>query len=197
MKHIIAAAFIVGIFALSPSSTYACFCVVPDVLEAFEEASAVFVGTVTEIAEPRTSEETGSPSDRFFTIKFTVEKQWKGKYSPEIYVLADQGRLGCFSYPTIFKGEKYLVYGDPVYSHGGNMKGLVAINACNRTGLISEQLKRPAFGLDGLEFRDFLGRRYASEDLKELEEITNTAFKVRFNRSLFKPWGKLEVKAGW
>src|SRR5215208_4478500 len=101
MKQIIAAAFILGIFALSAPNTHACFCLVPDVPDSFAKASAVFVGVATDIIEPHASGAKSTLSERFFTIKFKVEKLWKGRFSPEISVLADQGRLGCFSFPTV------------------------------------------------------------------------------------------------
>jgi hypothetical protein len=167
----------VGILALSAPASYACYCLVPNVPEAFDKARDVFVGVVTEIIEPRSSDKKAPAAERFFTIKFRVERSFKGRLASEISVLADQGRSGCFSYPTILKGEKYLVYADQFGADGSAAKDLVTINACNRTGLVGEELKDRFFDSG-------LGERHRAGDLRELEEITNSDFNLRFKRPL-------------
>lgn len=191
MKYITAAAIIAGILALSGPAAYACSCVVPDVRDSYARASDVFIGEVADIIEPRSSDEKAPPVDRLFTIKFKVERSFKGRLSSEISVLADQGRLGCFSYRPVFRGERYLVYGDPF---GGRGDGLVMINACNRTGLFNEDLVRPAFEP---ELRDWYGRVYRTDDLRELEEIKGTGFRVQFGRPPVKSKGETGLKLGW
>ena len=143
MKQVIAMAFIIGVFTLSPPATLACFCLTPDVPEAFDRASAVFVGEVMEIIEPRTSDEKAPLPGRFFIIKFKVEKSWKGVAfaSREISVLSAQGRHGCFAYPPVSKGGRYLVYADPAYGDGDGGKGWSVITICNRTAPIRINLR--------------------------------------------------------
>ena len=68
------------------------------------------------------------------------------------------------------------------------------INACNRTGLINEQWQMLPYGY---EVRDWLGRNYRTEDIKELEEITNLTLKFEFNRSLSRPRQELQLKRWW
>src|SRR3954469_23277683 len=165
MRRIITAAFFLAIFGLSTLTASACWCFVPDVHKSFDKATDVFVGIVTEIKPPHSTSEKSSLSERLFTIKFKIEKSWKGSVSTEISVLADQGWLGCFSYHTVYVGEKYLVYADSFPSDEKDLKGFVTINLCNRTGLIGEQLTRSPYGY---ESSDWLGRPYRTEDLKEL-----------------------------
>jgi hypothetical protein len=182
MKHIIATAFITGMITLFASSTFACFCLIPDVPKAVERASAVFVGEVVDIAEPSTSDEHAPLPGKFFVIKFKVQKSWKGVTSSEVEILSAQGKYGCFAFPPVRKGEKYLVYADEAYHDGGSPKGWLIITTCNRTAPIPESGTRFDDRFSPLEFN----RKDASEDLKELEKIkiqalgfTSIAFLMR------------------
>lgn len=127
MKNVILAICITSLIALSAPTSSACFCAMPDVPKAYEQATAVFVGKVVEIVPPRTSDENRPLADRFYTLKFKVEKSWKGSFpSLEISVLSGQGD-GCLSYPVVKVGEKYLVYADPVLNDGVPVDGQPAI----------------------------------------------------------------------
>jgi hypothetical protein len=132
----------VAICLLAPFATtsYACFCLVPDVPQALENAQAVFVGEVVDIVEPRTSDEDAPLPGRFFTIKFKVEKSWKGVPfgATEFELLSGQGKSGCFDFPPVRKGERYLVY-------AGQAKAIekdwIILAGCgNRTSLIEFHL---------------------------------------------------------
>lgn len=153
MKRFILAAFTAGLYILATPNSYACSCTIPEPAQAFEKARAVFVGEVTEIVKPRTASPKAPLGNRLYAVKFKVEKSWKGLESQEIIVLSDQGRAGCFSWGSFFKGAKYLVWADE--AQGGR---LAVLFSCNRTTLLTN----------------------ASEDLKYLDAITKPTFK--FNR---------------
>lgn len=144
MKHFILAVFIAGLFALSTPDSHACSCALPDVAEAYDEARAVFAGEVTEIVKPRTDDPKAPLTDRLYTVKFKVEKSWKGVgflgiNITEVIILSDQGRAGCLSWGSFLEGEKYLVYAQET-----DEKHLAALFFCNRTAsldLASEDLK--------------------------------------------------------
>jgi hypothetical protein len=166
MMQPILLAFVVTWNAFLASSPL-CFCVVPEVPESFERAKAVFVGEVIEIVEPATSDEEAALADRLYVVRFKVEKSWKGAFfSSEIDVLSDQGR-GCFAYPKITKGERYLVYADPAFENGSESRRLLIITSCNRTAILSASVdqskqRRPHLKLD---------REDGSADLEKLDAI--------------------------
>jgi hypothetical protein len=173
-------AFVAVTFALSANSTYACYCGMPDVREVVAQASAVFVGEVIDIAESRTSDEKAPNSERLYTIKFRVEKSFKGvSLQEKVAVFKGDSKTSCFAYPEIFLGEKYLVYAYASYKNDVSVNGPFSISACgNRTGILSPQLVRRSWYVDE---KDGYGRPYATEDLKELEEITNPTYKFQLN----------------
>jgi hypothetical protein len=157
MKYLIFTAVLVGTVALFAPNSRACYCIMPEVPQAYEEAHAVFVGEVTEIVKPLTNDPKAKPADRLYTIKFKVEKSLKGRgfkdTLQEISVLSDQGRGGCFSWGSFVKGSKYLVYAGETEE-----KNLAVLFSCNRTASLN----------------------HASEDLKELEKLSQSSFKVQF-----------------
>jgi hypothetical protein len=158
-------ALVIALSALSASSPL-CSCVVPEVPEAFDRAKAVFVGEVIEIVEPTTSDEKAPLHDRFYVLRFKVEKSWKGVLASEIDVLSDQGR-GCFAYPTVKKGEKYLVYADPAFEDGSEAKGFIIMTSCNRTAMLPASTRRSTQRLTHPE----VNRNDGSADLRKLDAI--------------------------
>lgn len=169
MKHIFAIVLLTGIFALPtpPASTPACVCAVLPVPKAVERAGAVFVGEVVDIMEPVTTDNDAPLPGKYFTIKFKVEKSWKGVTTKEMNILSGQGKYSCFSYPPVQKGERYLVYADKMYYYGVYQNDWLRIDTCNRTARIpdseGEKTDRP-------QLPDF-NREDASEDLKALEQM--------------------------
>ena len=126
-------ALIVVVFLLASPVAMACDCFMPEVAQGFEIARAVFQGEVTEIIPPRNSAKDAPFTDRAYTIRFKVERTWKGPFSIEADVYALMG--GCFSPPWLVKGEKYLVYANPIRD---SIKSTdVMISACNRTTSMS------------------------------------------------------------
>jgi len=147
------------------TSFSACFCVRPEVPEALKQAKAVFLGEVTDIVEPKNTSENAPIQDRFFTIKFKIEKSWKGMPfgTREFNVLTAQGHYGCFAFPPMNKGERYLVYADPAY--GAETWSVVTI--CTRTTAIRFGSKPRLLDLDAID---------PFADMKMLDPITNRAF---------------------
>lgn len=160
MRFLILCSSVVIVVTVSAPTSKACYCSVPSVPKAVSRAGAVFVGEVTEIIEPRTSDDKAPPPGRFYTIKFKVEKSWKGVASSDVAVLSAQGRYGCLAYPPVSKGEKYLVFADPFYFNGAFQKDWLIITTCNRTKLLAN----------------------ASEDVKRLDGIKNPSFNPYFRR---------------
>jgi hypothetical protein len=132
----------------SPSS-YACSCVMPEVPQAFSESRAVFIGEVIDIVEPRTNNPKAPLADRLYTVKFKIQRAWKGATNQEVLVLSDQGRAGCFSWGSFVKGQRYLVYAERRTPSGAPLRNLAVLFSCNRTTLVAA----------------------ASEDLKKLESL--------------------------
>ena len=137
MKSTLLTASLLAMLAVFAPKSYACFCVRDEVPQAYDEAQAVFIGEVTEIAPPRTDDPNALLAERLFVIKFKVEKSWKGAgfldtTIPEISVLSDQGRSGCFSWGPFLEGRKYLVY---AIQTGG--RNLAVLFSCNRTASFS------------------------------------------------------------
>jgi hypothetical protein len=132
----------------------------PTVSKGLTRASAVFVGEVIDIIDPVTSNEKAPPPGRFYTIRFKVEKSWKGVASQEISILSAQGKYGCFTYPPVSKGEEYLVFADPFYLNGSFQTDWRIVTICNRTKLLAN----------------------ASDDVKRLDVIKNPSFNPYFRR---------------
>jgi hypothetical protein len=160
MNRLILTAILAGTFAWFAPDAHACSCIIPEVPQAFDKSHAVFVGEVTEIVKPRTDDPKAPPADRLYTVKFKVEKSWKGAgfkdmTVSEIVVLSDQGRAGCFSWGSFVEGRKYLVYAEE--TKGEN---LAVLFSCNRTVALAN----------------------ASGDLEALDRMSKPAFKYRSKR---------------
>src|ERR1700730_8102058 len=138
MRRLISVTLFVASITLSATHAQGCYCAVGNVPKAFKQARAVFLGEVTDIAKPKTTDPDASLPGRFFTITFTVEKSWKGVplVDSEFKVLAAQGNYGCFAYPAVRKGERYLVYADAAYRDRGEDSSWNIITVCNRTSLV-------------------------------------------------------------
>jgi len=167
MRQLLLTTLALGCLMVIPSRANACFCITPDVPDALKQAKTVFLGEVIDIVEPKTTDVTAPLPGRFFTIKFKIQKSWKGIASgtSEFSVLSAQGRYGCFAFRPVAKGERYLVYADPASDTGH--WGLVTI--CNRTTAV-----RLGFNPDAID---------PYEDMKQLDIITKRAFSFASARS--------------
>jgi hypothetical protein len=133
LKTVIKSSLVVVVLLLASPAAMACFCVTPEVSQGFEQARAVFQGEVLELISPRNSNKDAPFTDRAWTIRFKVERTWKGPFFIEADVFALMG--DCFSPPWLVKGEKYLVYADPIVGSTRNTD--VMIGACSRTVSLS------------------------------------------------------------
>ena len=162
MKRIIQVAAIVSVFVLGTSVGNACFvcsCFKPEIKDAFARAKVVFVGEVTEVVAPRSTDRSATFEDAAHTIKFKVETAWKGQFWTEISVLARMD--GCYSLRTLpKKGERYLVYAEPVFRLDPS-RSEVMTNSCTRTALLTE------ISTDG----GFFYRNQALDDIRALDSM--------------------------
>lgn len=139
MKNLLAGIALAVLFALWAPGAGACTCIVPEVDDALKQADAVFVGKVKEIIEPKTSETASAAEHKFYTIKFEVEKSWKGAtFVEEFSVLSAHGANECFAFPKVKKGERYLVYADPFLQDGIRQQGWTIVTGCSRTALTTK-----------------------------------------------------------
>ena len=139
MKKWLAGIALAGLFALLAPSASACTCLMPEVRDALKAADAVFVGKVKEIIEPKTAETASAWERKFYTIKFEVEKSWKGAtFVEEFTVLSAHGANECFAFGKVEKGERYLVYAEPFSQDGVRQKGWTIIPGCSRTALLTK-----------------------------------------------------------
>ncbi len=146
MRRMILAILAVCLLASFATTSYGCYCGMPDVTEAFEESEVIFLGEVAEIIEPLTSDPDAPLPKRFFTIKFKVEKSWKGVsfFATEFAVFSAQNRDNCFAYPPVHKGERYLVYANVPRSLATKEAGWPTLTGCgNRTSLVEFKPRGP------------------------------------------------------
>jgi hypothetical protein len=138
---------VLTVFA-SVSETTACSCSAPFVKttlnqairKAYKDSNAIFSGEALRIIK--------NPNSSFVTVKFRVDKNWKGKNSSILSVTTGIGGGDCGYGFEI--GKKYLVY-----TYGSNVEFFVSI--CSRTALLGantdtailSKIKRPK------EFKSF------------------------------------------
>jgi hypothetical protein len=113
MKRVLLLA--VGIYILSAAPTFACSCVeYRSNRKAFRMARAVFIGTpISSSFLRRDAGEAESEGHSLFgtSVKFKVEKSWKGADGSEIVITSDSGL--DLKFPCGFQfveGNRYLVY---------------------------------------------------------------------------------------
>lgn len=137
MKKLIVVSLIACAFGFFAPAAKACFCVMPEVPEAFEKAKAVFAGEVIDVTKPLPQDEL--PPEHFDIVKFKVERSFKGaNFVSELSVLIADGRERCFPFPPVHKGEKYLVFADPFYRQDVLYKQWSIISFCSPTKLLEE-----------------------------------------------------------
>jgi hypothetical protein len=139
-------------------------CLVPDVTRGFEHAKAVFVGEVEEISPPRTTSKDAPFLDRAYVIQFKIERSWKGLPFGYLKVWALQGEY-TLALPPFKKGERYLVYADPVL--GAEVANdELKVDECNRTALLPRDAKQRDVVTD-FEFN----RENGAKDLRTLDSL--------------------------
>jgi len=145
-------------------SSAACTCLLPDIAKGFEQAKAVFVGEVEEVIPPRASSKDAPFLERAYVVSFKIERSWKGLPFGNLKVRALQGEE-TFALPPFKKGERYLVYADPVL--GGEVEtDDLRVDNCNRTALLPRDAKQREFVTD-FEFN----RENGAKDLRALDSL--------------------------
>ncbi|HEU4930453.1 MAG TPA: hypothetical protein VFT48_00160 [Pyrinomonadaceae bacterium] len=159
MKRTIQVATMFLVFGFGYAVSHACFCIPLDVQESYDNAKAVFVGQVLDVIPPRSTDPNAEFVDAAHTIKFRVDKSWKGLFLTEASVLT---RLdSCFGlHPAPRTGDRYLVYARAVDQKDPSRTELVT-GSCTRTALLSEN--SPASGVY---------RNQAADDIRALNSIT-------------------------
>src|SRR6266436_6929490 len=108
------ALFVLVIVSFAPVSM-ACWWPIGEPPEAFDQASAVFIGKVIRVLPPNQKIEDSStrfPAVPLYSVEFAVVESWKGPHSKRIVLLANQHNNDCFTFPEIKIGETWLVYAD-------------------------------------------------------------------------------------
>jgi hypothetical protein len=144
MRLVVRMVLALGLLVIITSAVYACSCEIPDRSKAFKQAKAIFIGQVIEINQVKYQEDKPDGLFYAYTIKFKVERYWKGNKTSEVVVLSDQGLLPCHTSKFIV-GKRYLVY-----AYG---KKLLAPINCNRSRAVedaSEDLEKLGKGREPL-----------------------------------------------
>jgi len=152
------------LISISAGKAFGCVCVldpnptpekiIADRLKAFENASAVFTGEVVSLD--------------VLSVKFKVNKIWKGEASPEITMLTGTRNNGDGTFTSnscdysFTQGQQYLVY---AYGSPGEMK----THQCSRTALI-KYAEKEMQGLD--EIRPFV--RMNDEPVPDSSDLLTT-----------------------
>ena len=158
MKRIIQLAVIVFVFVMWAPAGYACWCIKPEVKDAYDRAKLVFVGEVQEVIPPRSTDPGAKFEDAAHTVKFKIETAWKQSFWTEASVLV--GVNNCFGLRKLpEKGEKYLVYAEPVY-RDDRSRTEVMTHGCTRTALLTEM------STDG-----FFYRNQTADDIRMLNNV--------------------------
>jgi hypothetical protein len=140
-------------------------CLVPEVAQGYELAKAVFVGKVTGITPPRSTDKDAPFSDRVYLVEFEIEKSWKGLPFGSLKVWALQGNE-TFALPAFVKGERYVVYAEPVIVNEVATDDL-KVDECNRTALLPKDAKPRPKTMRTVE----VDRKNGTEDLRALDSL--------------------------
>ncbi len=92
---------------------FACSCADPSQRQKFRMSNSVFLGEVTEIRDG--NEKSEGLKYYFHEVKFKVQKQWKGKKSNEIIILADYDKKGWCGDLDLKVGKRFLIYSPKRY----------------------------------------------------------------------------------
>lgn len=110
----LAAATLLVVAGLAPSSASACSCAIPDVAAARSAATAVFEGEVVRVV--------AGDSDSPTVVVLRVSRIWKGAVRREVRVRSDQPSM-CPPHLTV--GERFIVY-------AAGTEAALEVRACSR-----------------------------------------------------------------
>lgn len=133
-----------------------CYCIPPSVQASYDNSKAVFVGEVLEVIPPQTTDPRAGFVDVAHTIKFRVEKSWKGVFFTDTSVMT---RLDSCPALNPKKGDRYLVFARAVYPNDPSHSEL-ATGPCDRTALLSE-----------ISTANIVYRNQAADDIRTLNSM--------------------------
>lgn len=114
-----------------------CYCNLPSVQTSYDNSKAVFVGEVLEvIPPPQTTDPRAGFVNGAHTIKFRVEKSWKGVFFTDTSVMTRLDSCPGLK-PAPKKGDRYLVFARAVYPDDPSHSELTT-GPCDRTALLSD-----------------------------------------------------------
>jgi hypothetical protein len=154
MKHFVAMVLVIGALCIPVRAEFLMStCAVADLDNAYNRARAVFLGEVTDIVETVYPNQTARGQERAFSIRFKVEKAWKGVFTSTFEVLSSYGEdAGPLGFPLMRKGQRYVVYADPIFvGYGKYDPHHTAISGCSRTASVSNTSKRFVVRLDSFD----------------------------------------------
>lgn len=151
------------LFVVASSLTAEAYCILPDVAEGFDRAKSVFAGEVVAITPPRSNSAEAPFFERAHLVEFEIEKSWKGMPfgNVKVWVLM-QGYEPALT--SISKGERYLVYAEPVIENEVATNELM-VGMCNRTALLPKNGAPPRGPLFRLESEK------GARDLRALDSL--------------------------
>jgi hypothetical protein len=117
-----------ALLTVRPSITYACSCAVTtDPLEALERSSAVFIGIVADVKEPKGIIISSADPVK---VTFEVNSSWKGVKDDKVILTTALSSASCGFKFT--KGESYIVY-----AREERDSGKLTVSLCSRTAPLS------------------------------------------------------------
>ncbi len=132
MRKVIQISFISLFLFLGITSALACQCDINSHRKDFRKAKNIFIGEVISVDFQSNltlpDEVKDFRAEIVESVKFNIEKSWKGKQKKEIKIWSLSFPSSCGGFRFI-KGTKYLVY---VFKKD---KSLYAVTSCNRTRL--------------------------------------------------------------
>lgn len=97
--------FTLALFVVLNSSSYACTYFSPGPPQAYCQAAAVFIGTVTDIS-PAPEPGERDPQNKVRTFRFSVEESFRGVQNEPVEIVAG----GYWCAPFFHKATSYLIY---------------------------------------------------------------------------------------
>jgi hypothetical protein len=111
MKRLPQIALTLAVILIGSTEVFPCSCADPGVREKFRAADSVFLGTLIEMIPTNPSEDFPLATN---TVRFKVEKRWKGARKSEVTAVANYDRPGWCGDLNLTVGERYLIYADRV-----------------------------------------------------------------------------------
>lgn len=149
MKGLFHLAFTIAVILMSAQEALPCSCAEPGVREKFRAADSVFVGSLMEMSPSNPTEDLPLAA---YTVKFKVERRWRGARKSEITAVANYDRPGWCGDLNLTVGERYLIYAE---REKGRLLIYTDCGPSLNSKYAAEEIKR----LNGFWFR-FFARMY-------------------------------------